>query len=65
MLISGEAPVNEVFLEDVRVPKENLVGEVDMGWTYAKFLLGNERTGIAGVGAGKADLVELKRIARV
>ena len=65
VLISGEAPVNEVFLEDVRVPKENLVGEVDMGWTYAKFLLGNERTGIAGVGAGKADLVELKRIARV
>ena len=41
------------------------MGEVDMGWTYAKFLLGNERTGIAGVGAGKADLVELKRIARV
>jgi alkylation response protein AidB-like acyl-CoA dehydrogenase len=62
--IDGDVQINEVFLEDVRVPKENLVGEIDNGWTYAKFLLGNERTGIAGVGLCKNDLENLKNIAR-
>lgn len=42
--------LNEVFLDEVRVPVENLVGEEGKGWTYAKYLLGNERTGIAGIG---------------
>ena len=46
--------VNEVFFEDVKVPLENLVGEENRGWTYAKYLLGHERTGIARVGAVEA-----------
>ena len=46
-LIDGGYEVNEVFFEDVRVPADQLVGEENQGWTYAKFLLGNERTGIA------------------
>jgi alkylation response protein AidB-like acyl-CoA dehydrogenase len=46
-LIDGEPEVNEVFFDDVRVPAENLVGEINKGWDYAKFLLGYERTGIA------------------
>ncbi|MBV8701705.1 MAG: acyl-CoA dehydrogenase family protein, partial [Bradyrhizobium sp.] len=45
--IDGGHEVNEVFLDDVEVPVENLVGEENKGWDYAKFLLGNERTGIA------------------
>jgi len=55
--------VNEVWFEDVEVPAENLVGEENKGWTYAKFLLGHERTNIAGVGASKRELTRLKRIA--
>jgi alkylation response protein AidB-like acyl-CoA dehydrogenase len=55
--------VNEVWFEDVEVPVENLVGEENKGWTYAKFLLGHERTNIAGVGASKRELTRLKRIA--
>lgn len=42
--------VNEVFFEDVRVPVDNLVGEENMGWTYAKFLLAHERVGVADIG---------------
>ena len=52
--IDGGHEVNEVFLEDVRVPAKNLVGEQDKGWTIAKFLLGNERSGIAGVAHQKS-----------
>src|SRR5882757_9329487 len=48
--IDGSHEVNDVFLEDVRVPAENLIGEENKGWTYAKFLLGNERTSMAGIG---------------
>ena len=48
--IDGSHQVNDVFLEDVRVPAENLIGEENKGWTYAKFLLGNERTSMAGIG---------------
>ncbi len=59
-LIDGGYEVNEVFFEDVRVPAENLVGEENQGWTYAKFLLGNERTGITGVGRTKVKLAEAK-----
>ncbi|WP_213779033.1 acyl-CoA dehydrogenase family protein [Caballeronia sp. dw_276] len=55
--------VNEVFFEDVKVPVENLVGEENRGWTYAKYLLGHERTGIARVGQSKRELVFLKRLA--
>ena len=64
VLIDGEAEVNEVFFDGVRVPAENLVGEENAGWTYAKYLLTHERTNIAGVGFASAGLESLKRIAR-
>jgi hypothetical protein len=56
--------INDVFLDNVRVPKANRVGEEGKGWTYAKFLLGHERTGIAAVAASKKRLARLKEIAR-
>ncbi len=62
-LIDGSHEVNEVFFEDVRVPADALVGEENQGWTMAKFLLGNERVGVAPVGATKRNLANLKRIA--
>ena len=55
--------VNEVFLDNVEVPADNLIGEEGKGWTYAKYLLGHERTGIAAVGRSKRELGFLKRIA--
>ncbi|WP_454195504.1 acyl-CoA dehydrogenase family protein [Nocardia sp. Marseille-Q1738] len=55
-LIDGGYEVNEVFFENVRVPADQLVGQENMGWTYAKFLLGNERTGITGVGRTKVKI---------
>jgi pimeloyl-CoA dehydrogenase large subunit len=61
--IDGGHEVNEVFFDDVKVPAENLVGEENKGWNYAKFLLGNERTGIARVGASKARIRRLKELA--
>jgi len=63
-LLSGDYEVNEVFFTDVRVPVENLVGEENKGWTYAKYLLTYERTNIAGVGASMAAFGELQEIAR-
>ena len=63
-LIDGGFEVNEVFFEDVRVPAENLVGEENRGWDYAKFLLGNERVGIARVGATKRLLAQAKEHAQ-
>ena len=62
-LIDGQAEVNEVFFDDVRVPAENLVGEENKGWTYAKYLLTHERTNIAGVGFSNAALATVKRVA--
>ncbi|CDZ89843.1 acyl-CoA dehydrogenase [Rhodococcus ruber Chol-4] len=62
-LVDGSYEVNEVFFENVRVPAENLVGEENAGWSYAKFLLGNERTGIARVGATKVRLARAKQLA--
>ncbi len=59
-LVDGSFEVNEVFFEDVRVPADQLVGEENQGWTYAKFLLGNERTGIAQVARTKVRLAEVK-----
>ena len=55
--------LNEVFFDNVEVPAENLVGRENEGWTLAKFLLGNERTGIAGVGLAKRFLRRLKEVA--
>jgi alkylation response protein AidB-like acyl-CoA dehydrogenase len=60
-LIDGGREVNEVFFQDVRVPADQLVGEENQGWTYAKFLLGNERTGIPRVGNTKVRLAEVKK----
>jgi len=61
--IDGGHEVNEVFFDDVRVPLDALVGQENKGWDYAKFLLGNERTGIARVGASKARIRRLKELA--
>jgi len=63
-LIDGSFEVNEVFFEDVRVPAENLIGEENRGWDYAKFLLGNERVGIARVGSTKRLLAQAKAYAQ-
>ncbi|KIT17863.1 acyl-CoA dehydrogenase family protein [Jannaschia aquimarina] len=63
-LLDGGVEVNEVWFSDVRVPAENLVGDENKGWTYAKYLLTHERTNIAGVGFANAGLQSLKRIAR-
>jgi alkylation response protein AidB-like acyl-CoA dehydrogenase len=62
-LIDGGFEVNEVFFDNVRVPAENLVGEENRGWDYAKFLLGNERVGIARVGFTKRMLADAKKLA--
>jgi len=61
--IDGGYEINDVFLDDVRVPSENLVGEENRGWDYAKFLLQHERTGIARVGASKASLRRARELA--
>jgi alkylation response protein AidB-like acyl-CoA dehydrogenase len=63
--MEGGHEVNEVWFENVKVPVENRVGEENKGWTYAKFLLGHERTNIAGVGSSKRELQRLKDIARL
>jgi len=62
--LDGEHEVNEVFFDNVEVPAENLVGEENKGWTYAKYLLAHERTNIADVNRAKRELERLKRIAR-
>ena len=61
--IDGGAEVNEVFFDDVEVPVENLVGEENKGWDYAKFLLGNERTNIARVGMSKERIRRIRDLA--
>jgi alkylation response protein AidB-like acyl-CoA dehydrogenase len=62
--LGGEHEVNEVWLEDVRVPQSQRVYEEDKGWTCAKFLLAHERTGIAGVASSKRGVEKVKAIAR-
>ncbi len=61
--LGGEHEVNEVWLEDVRVPQSQRIYEEDKGWTCAKFLLAHERTGIAGVAASKRGVERVKSIA--
>ncbi len=63
IMLDEEHEVNEVFFDNVRVPAANLVGKENKGWTYAKYLLGHERTGIAAVGRSKAELGFVKRLA--
>ena len=52
LLTSGNSPFCETFFDDVKVPKEQVVGEVNRGWDVAKYLLGHEREMIAGMGLG-------------
>jgi alkylation response protein AidB-like acyl-CoA dehydrogenase len=63
-LLDGEAEVNEVWFDNVKVPAENLVGQENQGWTYAKYLLAHERTNIADVNRTKRELERLKSIAK-
>ena len=63
-LFDGSAEVNEFFFDDVVVPAENLVGEENAGWSYAKFLLGNERNSIAQVGTAQRIYADLAASAR-
>ncbi len=63
-LLDGSVEVNDVFFDNVEVPVENLIGEENKGWTYAKHLLSHERTNIADVNRAKRELERLKRIAK-
>jgi hypothetical protein len=61
--LDGDREINEVWFDDVEVPVDQLVGEENQGWSYAKFLLARERTHIAEVNRAKRELERLKRIA--
>ena len=61
-MLEGGTDLNECFLDNVRVPVENLVGELNKGWAMAKYLLGHERTGIAGIGSCKQQLARARRL---
>ncbi len=63
IMLDEDHEVNEVFFDNVKVPVQNLIGEENKGWTYAKYLLGHERTNIAAVGYAKRELEFLKRVA--
>ncbi len=62
--LGGEHEVNEVWLEDVRVPIANRIYEENKGWTCAKFLLAHERSGIAAIAGSKRGVEKIKEIAR-
>ncbi|MFM2112620.1 MAG: hypothetical protein RLZZ271_1280 [Pseudomonadota bacterium] len=64
ILLDGEHEVNEVFFDNVKVPANQLIGEENQGWTYAKFLLSHERTNIADVNRSKRELERLKRMVK-
>ncbi len=63
-MLEGGSDLNECYLDNVRVPVENLVGELHKGWSYGKYLLGHERTGIAGIGSCKQQLARANALAR-
>ena len=63
IMLDEDHEVNEVFFDNVKVPVQNLIGQENKGWTYAKYLLGHERTGIAAVGRSKRELASLKKLA--
>ncbi len=63
IMLDEDHEVNEVFFDNVRVPVQNLIGQENKGWTYAKYLLGHERTGIAAVGRSRRELASLKHLA--
>jgi alkylation response protein AidB-like acyl-CoA dehydrogenase len=62
-MLEGGNDLNECYLDNVRVPAENLVGELHKGWSYGKYLLGHERTGIAGIGSCKQQLARARALA--
>ena len=62
-MLEGGTDLNECYLDNVRVPVENLVGELHKGWSYGKYLLGHERTGIAGIGSCKQQLARARKLA--
>jgi alkylation response protein AidB-like acyl-CoA dehydrogenase len=62
-MLEGGTDLNECFLDNVRVPVENLVGELHKGWSCGKYLLGHERTGIAGIGSCKQQLARARKLA--
>jgi len=64
IMLDGGHEVNEVFFDNVEVPVDNLIGEENKGWNYAKHLLAHERTNIADVNRTKRELERLKRIAK-
>ena len=64
IVLDGAREVNEVFFDSVKVPAENLVGEENKGWTYAKFLLAHERSALASASRSRAALMRLKAIAK-
>ena len=64
VMLDGSREVNEVWFDNVEVPVQNLIGEENKGWTYAKHLLSHERTNIADVNRAKRELERLKRIAK-
>ncbi len=64
IVLDGAHEVNEVFFDNVKVPVANRIGEENKGWTYAKFLLVNERSGIAGIARSKKAIERLKQIGR-
>ncbi len=61
--LDGRHESNQVFFDDVKVPAENLIGEEGKGWTYAKYLLGHERVGIARLGTTKQRIERIKALA--
>jgi len=63
IVLDGAREVNEVFFDNVKVPVANRIGEENQGWTYAKFLLVHERSGIAGVARSKKAIERLREIA--
>ncbi|WP_454829996.1 acyl-CoA dehydrogenase family protein [Paraburkholderia xenovorans] len=63
-MLEGGTDLNEVYLDNVRVPVDNLVGELNKGWSYGKYLLGHERTGIAGIGSCKQQLARVKALGK-
>ena len=64
VMLDGSLEVNEVWFDNVEVPADQLIGEENKGWTYAKHLLSHERTNIADVNRSKRELERLKRIAQ-
>ena len=61
IVLDGAREVNEVFFDNVNVPVENLVGEENKGWTYAKYLLEHERSGLASASRSRAALDAAER----